>query len=170
MTSQCQACCFFEGGADSLLVLAFPSWRPIITASLFQIDSVVSDLLILERLDKHLPWVLSALGCYSWEKEAETIFPEDKKLLVYHGNETNLVEYLEDKGYYFAVNVNWTALLRICTGYPNPAKMKWDINNASFGLANSNAIQNEEHRKRDAKWYGSPCAVSSSGEHYRAFQ
>lgn len=35
---------FFKGGADSSLILAFPPCRPVITTSLFQTDSVVSDL------------------------------------------------------------------------------------------------------------------------------
>lgn len=57
------------------------------------------------------------------------------------------------KGYYFAVNVNWTALLRIRTGYPNPITTKCYVYNTTFGL--TNAMQCRMHRKWAAKWYGS---------------
>ena len=66
---------------------------------------------------------------------------------MYHGDETSLVGYLEDKGYYFAVNVSWTVLLRICTGYLNPITMKRYLYDTTVGLISSSAIQNEEHGK-----------------------
>ena len=66
---------------------------------------------------------------------------------MYRGDETSLVGYLKNKGYYFAVNVNWAALLRICTGYLNPITMKRYVYDAAVGLINSSATQNEERRK-----------------------